>query len=350
MSASAASGTIAGPYRRPFARGHGLAGGRVGATGTREFDITIEDIVVHVTHKRVKRFNLRIAPDGSAQISVPLGTPIEEVRAVAAEHVGWFREQLARAAEYRRQQEAVSRLSHSPATTSPYEIDVDGITVIVRPKRVKNFNMHVNRDGVCEMSVPIGATREQVMTVAQKWKYWFKKHSASTLKRVRKSPVEWADGEFLRVWGTDRALVVEEASGPERCELTDDELHIHMNRYSTPVEREAVVEHWLERELQAYVNKIMADCCRRVGATPKTVTYRRMKSRWGSCTKGRGSIRLNVALAECPPRCTEVVLCHELCHLIEANHGAHFYQLLDAACPDWRQWQRLLDETGPRCP
>ena len=54
---------------------------------------------------------------------------------------------------------------------------------------------------------------------------------------------------------------------------------------------------------------------------PKTIAYRNMKSRWGSCQPETGRICFNIRLALYPPECLEYVVVHELCHFLEPNHG-----------------------------
>lgn len=72
------------------------------------------------------------------------------------------------------------------------------------------------------------------------------------------------------------------------------------------------------------------------------LAYRNMVSRWGSCNVKTGRICINVQLAAQPPECLEYVVVHELCHLIEANHGPRFHALLDEHLPHWREAERKL--------
>ena len=53
------------------------------------------------------------------------------------------------------------------------------------------------------------------------------------------------------------------------------------------------------------------------------------KSRWGSCTPATGTIRLSSRLAPMPAWVRDYVLVHELAHLVEANHGPHFWRLVN---------------------
>ena len=61
-----------------------------------------------------------------------------------------------------------------------------------------------------------------------------------------------------------------------------------------------------------------------------------MKTRWGSCTPARGTIRFNTLLFEADAECIDAVVLHELTHLIHPNHGTQFYSFLETAMPDYR--------------
>jgi predicted metal-dependent hydrolase len=53
-------------------------------------------------------------------------------------------------------------------------------------------------------------------------------------------------------------------------------------------------------------------------------------ARWGSCTPVDASIRLSDRLRGMPDFVIDYVLLHELAHLIEPNHGAGFWKLLES--------------------
>jgi predicted metal-dependent hydrolase len=83
-------------------------------------------------------------------------------------------------------------------------------------------------------------------------------------------------------------------------------------------------------------------CINIVGRTPAEIKVRKMKN-WGNC-KQNGIITLNLNLAKKPPICLEYVLIHELCHLIEFNHGKKFKKLMDKFCPNWKKIKKVLNE------
>ena len=78
------------------------------------------------------------------------------------------------------------------------------------------------------------------------------------------------------------------------------------------------------------------------GVKLPTVQIRRMKKRWGSCSK-HGAIILNTELVKAPSHAIDYVVMHELCHLKHYNHGKAFYKLLNRVMPDWSKRKKRLE-------
>lgn len=55
----------------------------------------------------------------------------------------------------------------------------------------------------------------------------------------------------------------------------------------------------------------------------------RQEKRYGSCTPADRSIRISHRIATMPQFVREYVVMHELAHLLEANHGPRFWQLVN---------------------
>jgi predicted metal-dependent hydrolase len=75
------------------------------------------------------------------------------------------------------------------------------------------------------------------------------------------------------------------------------------------------------------------------------ITIKTLKSRWGSCTYD-GRVTLNLLLIQAPLECIDYVVAHELCHLVEHNHGKGFYALLARVMPDWKARKERLNESA----
>lgn len=71
----------------------------------------------------------------------------------------------------------------------------------------------------------------------------------------------------------------------------------------------------------------------RFGVTPNKIFIKHNRSNWGSCST-KGNINLNLNLMRLPSHLRDYVILHELAHLREMNHGAHFHEILESMCVD----------------
>jgi len=73
-----------------------------------------------------------------------------------------------------------------------------------------------------------------------------------------------------------------------------------------------------------------------------------MKTKWGSCSPGRRTIRLNTDLAKKPRECLEYIIVHEMAHLRERTHNDRFIALMDRLMPQWREYREQLNRLPVR--
>ena len=177
-------------------------------------------------------------------------------------------------------------------------IFVDSLDVwVIEKKRLKNATIRIQPpDGRIEVSVPYGTPDSYVADLVQKKRNWIEKKQAEILHSPMAQAEDAAPAQ-VREW---RACV--EAFVP------------------------ALVEQW-EPILGVHVAKL---------------TYRNMKTRWGTCKPSEARICINVRLALYPPECLEYVVVHEMCHLLVRGHGPDFKRLLDGVMPDWRKRRAKL--------
>lgn len=87
--------------------------------------------------------------------------------------------------------------------------------------------------------------------------------------------------------------------------------------------------------------KLVEEWAARIHVSPKRVQLRTMYRKWGSCSR-RGVLTFDKAVCHLPLALVEYMVCHELVHLIEFNHGEGFQQLMTAHMPDWQERKRQL--------
>ena len=63
----------------------------------------------------------------------------------------------------------------------------------------------------------------------------------------------------------------------------------------------------------------------------------------GSCNQ-RGEIRLNWRLVQLPEALADYVVAHEVAHLIELNHSARFWSVVERLLPGHASRRRALED------
>ena len=81
-----------------------------------------------------------------------------------------------------------------------------------------------------------------------------------------------------------------------------------------------------------------------MGVAPARVKISGAKARWGSCS-AKGNLNFSWRLMLAGEDAIDYVVVHELAHLLEMNHGARFWAVVERALPDYtarRKQLRLL--------
>ena len=93
------------------------------------------------------------------------------------------------------------------------------------------------------------------------------------------------------------------------------------------------LRRWLARRAKELLPPMLEQLSRQTGLRYNSVAIRGQRSRWGSCSV-QGDITLNQQLLLLPPELARHVLLHELCHTVELNHSARFWQTVQRFEPE----------------
>jgi predicted metal-dependent hydrolase len=99
------------------------------------------------------------------------------------------------------------------------------------------------------------------------------------------------------------------------------------------------------READARISLIVQSEAAALGVAYRRVTLRDQVSRWGSCSSN-GALSFNWRLVLAPHDVLDYVVVHEVCHLVEHNHGAQFWRLVESRRPGYRDSKAWLDAYG----
>lgn len=73
------------------------------------------------------------------------------------------------------------------------------------------------------------------------------------------------------------------------------------------------------------------------------------RTRWGSCSQQSG-IRIHWRLIHLPPHLGDYVVAHETAHLLEMNHSARFWRIVEALYPNWQAARSELKDCTATLP
>lgn len=110
------------------------------------------------------------------------------------------------------------------------------------------------------------------------------------------------------------------------------------SRPPAPTEAETAA---LKARARAELPPKIAAWSQKMGVAPTGFKVTAARKRYGSCS-GKNSLCFSCFLMDCPEAAVELVVVHELCHILEKNHGPRFYALLERYLPDWRERKKLL--------
>lgn len=150
-------------------------------------------------------------------------------------------------------------------------------------------------------------------------------------------------GAQLLVLGRPVTLEIHQAA-TKRARLEGDRLYLAAPEHDRATLR-ALIRKALSEAALREIRQLIAEHAPEMGVQPGRIAIREQKSRWGSCSD-RHNLNFNWKLMLAPPEALEYVVIHELCHLIEFNHGARFWRLVESRMPDYENPKKWLKENG----
>ncbi|MBD5557214.1 MAG: M48 family metallopeptidase [Desulfovibrio sp.] len=113
--------------------------------------------------------------------------------------------------------------------------------------------------------------------------------------------------------------------------------------------------HWCRAEASRLLPPHVAALARAHGFAPPLVNVRDQRSRWGSCSRGRGGtaephIQLNWRALLLPRPLLDHLCFHELCHLRHMDHSPAYRAELARVSPDWAVQERSLSRAWRELP
>jgi predicted metal-dependent hydrolase len=229
-------------------------------------------------------------------------------------------------------------------------MNIEGIRVEVVRKAILHLRITVYPpDGSVRLSAPLWSSDEALRLAVLERLAWIKRHQERIAGQFRQPESRMADGETRWFQGRPYLLVVREAPGREKVILTGQAtMELTARPGSDAEHRRSVLDRWMRKQLSLEITPLVAKWESILGVKAEAVGVRKMKTRWGSCNPRSRRLWFNLELAKKPQDCLEYVVVHELTHLLERRHDAHFKALMDQALPHWRQIRKRLNSMPPQ--
>jgi len=235
-------------------------------------------------------------------------------------------------------------LYRRPSEPQAIQIVFDRSIYVVRVRRHRQARRYTLRI--------VSATREVVLTIPprgtlQQARDFAQKHGAWIAARLDRLPraAPFADGAVVPLRGVAHRIVhrrfvrgtvwtdADAAGEPLIC-VAGDAPHIDRR-----------VADFLRREARFDLDAASRRFANELGVEVKRVAVRDQASRWGSCST-TGVLSFSWRLILAPSFVLDYLAAHEVAHLVEMNHSARFWRIVQGLCPDHERAKVWLDVHG----
>ena len=187
-------------------------------------------------------------------------------------------------------------------------------------KAVKYLRLKVGQSGEISLSIPLRTKENHILEFLEKNLEWLRKTSAKI--KAKNSVKNENQVEFL---GSNYELIIDKKASGVSIEL-----------FSIKAASKADFGRFCDQKAKELLNASIARFAPLIARPINHISFKHMRTRWGSCNKAKGYINLNLDLITKKKEFIEYVVLHELAHLVHANHSKDFYALISKHMPDYK--------------
>lgn len=213
-------------------------------------------------------------------------------------------------------------------------------------KDVKRINLRVRADSTVTVSAGKKVALSFIEAMVLKHAPWIiRKQQDLAAINDQIQDRQYISGEIIPYLGQNYPLLLRETKGKGEIVFDGQFFLLYAQKDSDAASRTGLFEEWYKSAAKIVFNQSLAKMACLVaarGIAKPTMTIRKMKSRWGSCSCKRHNITINSELIKAPLSCIDYVILHELAHFKYRNHDASFYAFLSSLMPDWQEKKSVL--------
>ncbi|EYS90859.1 hypothetical protein X471_00992 [Bartonella bacilliformis str. Heidi Mejia] len=211
-------------------------------------------------------------------------------------------------------------------------------------RRARRFTLRIDASGQrISLTIPPAVSSCAVQRFIEKHQFWIEERLARLSISCENLHIK--EGATIPLLGVSHIVTRKEGRGVVEVVSGNGEQKPQIIIYSQLEYLPRRVADFLKKQAEITITPLVAHYAYKVGRKVKSIHYKDIKSRWGSCsTDGRLSFSWRLIMA--PKEVVEYVVAHEVAHLIEMNHGEKFWTLCERLCSDYKMYRTWLKKNG----
>jgi hypothetical protein len=238
---------------------------------------------------------------------------------------------------------------------SSSKIVISSLEFQIQRKKIKNINLRISaKNAEIFVSAPIRTSIADISKFLSSKIDWIHQKQHEVRERIsskKELKINYQDNDNLYFFGKKYQLrlnfikkLVTEKKSKKRGEVEIVEDNLVLNCFSEDdfQKRKTFIEKFYRQQLLQKSLEIIAKFELVIKVKVNQFGVKKMRTRYGSCNVRKARIWLSLDMAKRSSKLIELIIVHEMAHLIEANHSKKFYNLMDKFLPDWRNRDKIL--------
>ena len=205
-----------------------------------------------------------------------------------------------------------------------------------------NRNMYITvQNGEVVVNAPWYFTSNKIQQIVQEKKNWI-------LSKMQEYKENLSNIQSVKIFGKNYDVQVEykNIKAPELNLRENYKIEIILPAKYKKVGNEQILKMSIEKMYEQIANTEIEDIMERtrkmLGIAPEDYEIRKMEKTLGKCEDGK--ITIAPELMQYKREVIEYVVAHEFCHLKYKTHGKRFYQIIEKYIPEYRKYEREIQE------
>lgn len=224
------------------------------------------------------------------------------------------------------------------------QITLGDLSVDVGQKDIKNVHLSVYPpSGRVRISAPLRMDMDTIRVFAISKLSWIKKQQNKFRNQAREAPREYITRESHYSLGKRYLLRVIEHDAPPSVIIKHDTMEMCVRANTGSKKRQEILDEWYRQNLKEILPGVISQYEKKMKVTVNEFGIKKMRTRWGTCSRVPKRIWLNLELAKKPREHIEYIVVHEMTHFLERRHNERFVTFMDQFLTKWRFYKEGLN-------